>query len=149
MNNFFFVAICFMVVFAGSTSALQAALPSSLTAGGRGFRQTNVLFSSGNDELEKAKKLAEQAAALRAEADAMEAEKKASTPAAAPAPAPAPAAMEEELPRVEISSTMKEKLRRELEAQGANPNKAAANPILIISGVIAVLVILAGGGIFY
>lgn len=49
----------------------------------------------------------------------------------------------------EISSDMKDKLRRELESQGANPNVAGANPILIISGIVALLVIVGGQGFFY
>ncbi len=49
----------------------------------------------------------------------------------------------------EISGDMKERLRRELESQGANPNVAAANPILLISAIVAFLVIAGGKDILY
>lgn len=49
----------------------------------------------------------------------------------------------------EISNSMKEKLRGELQAQGAYANKKSANPILIISGVVALLVLLGGQGFFF
>ena len=52
-------------------------------------------------------------------------------------------------PVEEISSTMKDKLRAELQAQGAYSNKKSANPILIISGAVALLVIIGGSGFFY
>lgn len=52
-----------------------------------------------------------------------------------------------------LSDAMKEKLRRELISQGADPNYSAGpilgNPILLISGVIAILVILGGKDVFY
>ena len=52
-----------------------------------------------------------------------------------------------------ISSSMKEKLRKELQSQGADPNYSAGpikgNPILIISAVVAVLVLLGGKGFFF
>mmetsp|Transcript_28417 Transcript_28417/g.37157 ORF Transcript_28417/g.37157 Transcript_28417/m.37157 type:complete len:155 (+) Transcript_28417:82-546(+) len=107
------------------------------------------LFMNADDaELEKAQKLAEQAAALRAEVEAFEEEKAANMPP--------PPVKEEVIPVVqkvepqgEISDSMKERLRRELESQGANPNKASGNPILVISALIAILVVAAGGGIFY
>ena len=60
-----------------------------------------------------------------------------------------PAPVTEMVEQAEISNSMKDKLRAELEAQGANPNKAGANPILIISGVVALLVIVGGSGFFY
>ena len=60
-------------------------------------------------------------------------------------PAEAPTAEElavaEEKKR-EISSFMKDKMRREAESLGGNPNVASANPILIVSAVIGVLAIL-------
>ena len=49
----------------------------------------------------------------------------------------------------EISSEMRDKIRRELQNQGADPNVAAGNPILIVAGVVAVLVIVGGQGFFY
>lgn len=53
----------------------------------------------------------------------------------------------------EISSSMKEKLRKELRDQGADPNYSAGplkgNPIFIISVIIAVLVIAGGKDVFY
>ena len=52
-------------------------------------------------------------------------------------------------PRKEISTDMRDKLRRELVSQGADPNQKAGNPILIIAAVIAVLVIAGGKDILY
>lgn len=49
----------------------------------------------------------------------------------------------------EMSSFMKDKIRRELVAGGSDPNVAAGNPILLIAGVIAVLVIAGGKDVFY
>jgi hypothetical protein len=49
----------------------------------------------------------------------------------------------------DISSSMKEKLRGELQAQGAFANKKSSNPILVISGVVALAVILGGQGFFF
>lgn len=48
-----------------------------------------------------------------------------------------------------ISNSMRERLLREAQSQGADPNFNAGNPILVISAVIAVLVIVGGQGIFY
>lgn len=63
------------------------------------------------------------------------------------------AVAEEEEDRGGISDSMKERLRREMRSQGADPNYSAGpvkgNPILIVSGVLALLVILGGKGIFY
>lgn len=60
---------------------------------------------------------------------------------------------EEELSRQEISNQMRERLRAELRAQGADPNYSAGpilgNPILLISGIVAILVIFGGKDIFY
>lgn len=71
-------------------------------------------------------------------------------PAAAKAVAgnePAPAAPTEDmLPRKEISDSMKARLTRELESQGANPNKSAGNPILVVAAVVGLLVIVGGQG---
>ena len=53
----------------------------------------------------------------------------------------------------EISTSMKDRLRRELQSQGADPNYSAGpikgNPILIISAIVAILVVLGGKGIFF
>ena len=53
----------------------------------------------------------------------------------------------------EISNLMKDKLKRELQSQGADPNYSAGpilgNPILIIAGVIAILVLAGGKDIFF
>ena len=49
----------------------------------------------------------------------------------------------------EVSSGMRDKLRGELASQGAYANKKSANPILIISGIVAVLVILGGKDILF
>lgn len=53
----------------------------------------------------------------------------------------------------EISSSMKDRLRRELQSQGADPNYSAGpikgNPILIISAIVAILVVFGGKGIFF
>lgn len=53
----------------------------------------------------------------------------------------------------EISKSMKDRLRRELQSQGADPNYSAGpikgNPILIISAIVAILVVLGGKGIFF
>ena len=58
-----------------------------------------------------------------------------------------------EEPTKEISNSMKDKLRKELISQGADPNYSAGpvlgNPILLISGVVAILVILGGKGFFF
>jgi len=54
-----------------------------------------------------------------------------------------------EEPRKGLSPSMQEKMRRELQSQGADPNVSAGNPILIISGVVALLVLLGGKGYFY
>ncbi len=62
----------------------------------------------------------------------------------------APAIRPEDMPpKQKISSDMKERLKRELQAQGADPNKSAGNPILIVAAVIGLLVIVGGQGIFY
>jgi hypothetical protein len=59
----------------------------------------------------------------------------------------------EEIKERQLSENMKNKLRRELISQGADPNYSAGpilgNPILIISAIIAVLVIIGGKGYFY
>ncbi|CAN0238146.1 unnamed protein product [Scytosiphon promiscuus] len=63
---------------------------------------------------------------------------------------PAPQIRPEDMPPPrKISNDMKERLKRELVSQGADPNKSAGNPILIVAGIIAVLVIVGGQGIFY
>ena len=49
----------------------------------------------------------------------------------------------------EISDSMRQRLIKEMQSQGADANFSAGNPILIISGVIALLVILGGKGFFY
>ena len=53
----------------------------------------------------------------------------------------------------EISKSMKDRLRRELQSQGADPNYSAGpikgNPILIISAIVAILVVFGGKGIFF
>lgn len=59
---------------------------------------------------------------------------------------PAPAQSEDMMPRSEISDSMKARLRRELESQGANPNKSAGNPILVVAAVVGLLVIVGGKG---
>lgn len=51
-----------------------------------------------------------------------------------------------EPPKKEISDTMKDRLTRELESQGANPNKSAGNPILLVAAVVGLLVIIGGKG---
>lgn len=56
-------------------------------------------------------------------------------------------------PKKEISDSMRNKLRKELISQGADPNYSAGpvlgNPILLISGVVAILVILGGKDVFF
>ena len=47
-----------------------------------------------------------------------------------------------------VSDDMKAKLRRELQSQGADFN-TAFNPFPIIFGVVALLVVIGGAGIFY
>ena len=54
-----------------------------------------------------------------------------------------------EEPRKGLSAAMQEKMRRELQSQGNDPNVSAGNPILLISGIVAILVILGGKGYFY
>ena len=56
---------------------------------------------------------------------------------------------ETETPPGSISSSMKDKLKQELQAQGAYSNKKSANPILIIGAIVAVAVIVGGQGFFY
>lgn len=59
---------------------------------------------------------------------------------------PAPSQSEDMMPTSEISDNMKARLRRELESQGANPNKSAGNPILVVAAVVGLLVIFGGKG---
>lgn len=60
---------------------------------------------------------------------------------------PAPKIRPEDMPpTIKISDEMKSRLRQELISQGADPNKSAGNPILVISAIIAVLVIIGGKG---
>ena len=49
----------------------------------------------------------------------------------------------------EISDEMRRRLIREVQSQGGDANVSAGNPILVISGIIALLVILGGKGFFY
>ncbi len=60
---------------------------------------------------------------------------------------------DEEEARREISESMRSRLRRELEAQGADPyvskGPILGNPILLISLLVAVLVIAGGKDVFY
>jgi hypothetical protein len=48
---------------------------------------------------------------------------------------------------------MRDKMKRELQNNGADPNYSAGpilgNPILLISGIIAVLVLIGGKGYFF
>ena len=53
---------------------------------------------------------------------------------------------EDRAPKQKISNDMKDRLRKELTAQGADPNKSAGNPILIVAAIIAVLVVVGGQG---
>jgi hypothetical protein len=59
----------------------------------------------------------------------------------------------EEAEPPQISSTMRDKLRKELQSQGADPNYSAGaikgNPILIISVIVAILVVAGGKDILY
>ena len=57
--------------------------------------------------------------------------------------------IETETPPGTISNSMKDKLKQELQAQGAYSNKKSANPILIIGVVVAVAVVVGGQGFFY
>ncbi|CAM9670633.1 unnamed protein product [Chrysoparadoxa australica] len=96
---------------------------------------------------EEAKRLMEQAAKIRAEAAELS-EAAGIKKAEVVKPQVAEAEEEAYKPR-ELSETMKNKLRREMISQGADPNRSSGNPILIISAVVALLVILGGKGIFY
>lgn len=58
----------------------------------------------------------------------------------------APEPTEDMLPRKIISDNMKARLTRELESQGANPNKSAGNPILVVAAIVGLLVIVGGQG---
>ena len=49
----------------------------------------------------------------------------------------------------EISDEMRRRLLREMQSQGGDANVSAGNPILVISGIIALLVIVGGKGFFY
>lgn len=60
--------------------------------------------------------------------------------------APPIPAVEELVPKPEISDNMKTRLRKELESQGANPNKSAGNPILVVAAIVGILVIVGGQG---
>ncbi|CAM9161359.1 unnamed protein product [Ectocarpus sp. 12 AP-2014] len=100
---------------------------------------------------ETAKRLKDQAAALRESAAESEAEIRPAvekenevkeTLAAGVRPEDMP-------PKQKISDDMQKRLRQELISQGADPNRSAGNPILIVAGIIAVLVIVGGQGIFY
>ncbi|CAM9552776.1 unnamed protein product [Ectocarpus fasciculatus] len=102
---------------------------------------------------ETAKRLKEQAAALRESAAESEAEirpasnkDKADEVTETPVPAVRP---EDMPPKQKISDDMQKRLRQELISQGADPNRSAGNPILVVAGIIAVLVIVGGQGIFY
>lgn len=53
---------------------------------------------------------------------------------------------EDQAPPQKISNDMKDRLRKELTSQGADPNKSAGNPILVVAAVIAVLVVAGGKG---
>ncbi|KAJ1413920.1 hypothetical protein B484DRAFT_454970 [Ochromonadaceae sp. CCMP2298] len=59
----------------------------------------------------------------------------------------------EEAEPPQISTTMRDKLRKELQSQGADPNYSAGaikgNPILIISVIVAILVVAGGKDILY
>lgn len=103
------------------------------------------------DAEEKAKQLNAQAAALRESAAASEAQIRPPTPEADKAEAqPAPEIRPEDRPPPrKISNDMKERLKKELISQGADPNKSAGNPILVVAAVIGLLVIVGGQGIFY
>lgn len=60
---------------------------------------------------------------------------------------PAPDIRPEDMPpKIKISNEMKSRLRQELISQGADPNKSAGNPILVISAIIAILVVIGGKG---
>jgi len=60
-----------------------------------------------------------------------------------------PVSMVAEPQRQEISNEMRERLRRESQALGGDPNVKGANPILIIGAIIGALVILGGKDILY
>jgi hypothetical protein len=66
---------------------------------------------------------------------------------------PATTEEDEEEQERQLSEAMKRKLRNELRAQGADPNYSAGpilgNPILIISGILVVLILAGGKGIFF
>ncbi|CBJ26289.1 expressed unknown protein [Ectocarpus siliculosus] len=100
---------------------------------------------------ETAKRLKEQAAALRESAAESEAEiRPASDKADEVTETPVPAVRPEDMPpKQKISNDMQKRLRQELISQGADPNRSAGNPILVVAGIIAVLVIVGGQGIFY
>eukprot|EP00904_Undaria_pinnatifida_P009353 jgi/Undpi1/5548/HiC_scaffold_2.g00825.m1 len=103
---------------------------------------------------ETADKLNDQAAALREEAASSEAElrppsEEAAEEAATSAEPTPEIRPEDRAPKQKISNDMKDRLRKELTAQGADPNKSAGNPILIVAAIIAVLVVVGGQGIFY
>eukprot|EP00903_Cladosiphon_okamuranus_P019647 g18064.t1 len=121
----------------------------------RSFRAVDALRmaegSGMSDAEEKAKQLNAQAAALRESIAASEAEMRPPTPAADPVESKStPVIRDEDMPRKpKISNDMKERLKRELISQGADPNKSAGNPILIVAAVIGLLVIVGGQGIFY
>ena len=57
--------------------------------------------------------------------------------------APGADAVEERETERKFSSAMIDKMRRETDALGGNPNAKSANPIVIVSGVIALLAVLA------
>ncbi|CAM9913454.1 unnamed protein product, partial [Laminaria digitata] len=101
---------------------------------------------------ETAKKLNDQAAALREAVAASEAdirppaEEVVGDESATKAEAAPEIRPEDQAPRQKISNDMKDRLRKELTSQGADPNKSAGNPILVVAAVIAVLVVVGGQG---
>lgn len=59
----------------------------------------------------------------------------------------APAIRPEDMaPPQKISNDMKDRLKRELQAQGADPNKSAGNPIVVVAAIIGLLVVVGGQG---
>lgn len=78
---------------------------------------------------------------IRPPAEEVEVDESATTAETAPEVRP-----EDLPPKQKISDDMKARLRKELTSQGADPNKSAGNPILIVAAVIAVLVVVGGQG---
>ena len=124
----------FIVLLAALFTAVHAFLPFKHSPALPRLGLLSRLAGSGVDDFSRPAPVAPAPTSAASEAEAAEGE------------APVEAEVK---PKAEISSAMRDKLRRELQAQGADANVSAGNPILVISGIIALLVIIGGKDFFY